>query len=65
MITARGRPMDWQEGLTVNEVLLRLGYALPIVIVNMNGKQVPRDRWMTTSVPDGAEIGIFPIMAGG
>ena len=65
MITAKGRPMEWHEGLTVQEVLERLGYALPIVIVRLDGQPVSRKDWPATPVPDGATLDVRAIMAGG
>jgi sulfur carrier protein len=65
MITAKGQPMEWREGMTLEEVLLRLGYNLPIVIVTLNGSRVPRERWASTPIPDDAEVALFPMMAGG
>ncbi len=65
MITAKGKPMEWHEGLTVQEVLERLGYALPIVIVRLDGQPVSRKDWPGTPVPDGATLDVQAIMAGG
>ncbi len=65
MITAKGKPMEWHEGLTVQEVLESLGYALPIVIVRLDGQAVSRKDWPGTQVPDGATLDVQAIMAGG
>jgi thiamine biosynthesis protein ThiS len=65
MITAKGESMDWHEGLTLKEVLSRLGYGLPIVTVFLDGTAVIRDRWETTLVPDGATVAVYPMMSGG
>lgn len=65
MITAKGQPMEWQQGLTVQDVLCRLGYALQATAVRLNGRSVPRQDWPTTSVPDGAVLDVQAMMAGG
>ncbi|MGA2547655.1 MAG: sulfur carrier protein ThiS [Rectinemataceae bacterium] len=65
MITVRGKPMDWNNGLTVRDALGRIGYDLPIVVVCLDGAPVPRELWATTPVPDGADLAVFPMMAGG
>jgi len=65
MITARGKPMEWHEGLTMSEVLERLGYALPAALVALNGRNVPREQWPVTAVPDGAVVDVQVMMAGG
>jgi thiamine biosynthesis protein ThiS len=65
MITAKGAPMEWHEGLTVQDVLASLGYALPIVTVLLDGKAVLRDGWAATLVPDGATVAVYPMVSGG
>ena len=65
MITARGKPLEWREGLTVEQVLQKLGYALPAALVTLNGRNVPRGQWPATSVPDGAVLDVQVLMAGG
>jgi|WetSurMetagenome_2_1015567.scaffolds.fasta_scaffold274984_2 sulfur carrier protein ThiS len=65
MITARGKKMDWHEGLTVQEVLEKLGYALPMAIVNLDGRRVERKDWTATVVPDGATLDAYVMAAGG
>ncbi len=65
MITARGKPMEWHEGLTVAEVARALGYDLPAAIARLNGRSVPRQQWSVTSVPDGAVLDVQVLMAGG
>jgi sulfur carrier protein ThiS len=57
--------MDWNNGLTVRDALGRIGYDLPIVVVCLDGAPVPRELWATTPVPDGADLAVFPMMAGG
>jgi sulfur carrier protein ThiS len=65
MITARGEPMNWHEGLTLEEVLARLGYTLPVVTVFLDGRAVVRDAWEGTLVPDGSTVAVYPMMSGG
>ena len=65
MITAKGKRLDWREGLTVRDVLDTLGYNYPSVLVRVNGVIVRRKAWDSTAVPDGAEIEVRPIVAGG
>jgi sulfur carrier protein ThiS len=42
MITAKGKKLDWHEGLTIREVLDTLGYNFPSVLVRVNGLIVKR-----------------------
>jgi thiamine biosynthesis protein ThiS len=65
MITAKGKRLDWHEGLTVGDVLDTLGYNFPSVLVRVNGVVVRRKNWDSTVVPDDAEVEVRPIVAGG
>ena len=65
MITAKGKPMQWREGLTVQDVLASLGPTPPAAMVLLDGKPVPLLKRATTPVPDGAEVAVYPMMAGG
>jgi len=65
MITAKGKRLEWQPGLTVRDVLATLGYNFPSVLVRVNGTIVRRKVWDDTVVPDEAEVEVRPIVAGG
>ncbi len=65
MITAKGKKLDWHEGLTVREVLDALGYNFPSVLVRVNGQIVRRKEWDNSIVPDEADVEVRPIVAGG
>jgi thiamine biosynthesis protein ThiS len=65
MITAKGKRLQWHEGLTVREVLDTLGYNFPSVLVRVNGEVVRRKSWDTTVIPDEADVEVRPIVAGG
>jgi sulfur carrier protein len=65
MITAKGKKLDWHEGLTIREVLDTLGYNFPSVLVRVNGTIYRRKEWDSSTVPDGADIEVRPIVAGG
>jgi thiamine biosynthesis protein ThiS len=65
MITAKGKPMEWHEGLTVEEVLKRIGYAVPSALVILDRKVVPQREWAGTRIPDGSVLDVRAMMAGG
>ena len=65
MITAKGKRLEWHEGLTVRDVLDTLGYNFPSLLVRVNGTIVRRKDWESTTVADEAEIEVRPIVAGG
>ena len=65
MITAKGKRLEWHQGLTVRNVLDTLGYNFPSVLVRVNGTIVRRKDWENSIVPDEAEVEVRPIVAGG
>jgi sulfur carrier protein len=65
MITAKGKQLDWHEGMTVKEILDALGYTFPLVLVRVGGELVKKSQWTELSVPDGASIDVQPVVAGG
>ena len=65
MVTAKGKRLEWHEGLTVREVLDTLGYNFPSILVRVNGTIVRRKSWDSTVIPDEAKVEVRPIVAGG
>jgi sulfur carrier protein len=65
MINAKGKRLEWHQGLTVRNVLDTLGYNFPSVLVRVNGTIVRRKDWENSIVPDEAEVEVRPIVAGG
>lgn len=65
MITVNSRNIGWIEGETVEELLKRLKYVFPVVIVKINGKIIPMKNLSTTVIPDNAKIDIIPMISGG
>lgn len=65
VITAKGKRLEWHEGMTVREVLTRLGYNFPSLLVRVNGTVVRRREWDGFLVPDEAQVEVKPIVAGG
>ena len=52
MITVNGNKMEWQSGLTVEEVLKNIQYNPPIIVVKVNGKPVLKKEYSTYKIPD-------------
>ncbi len=65
MIRVGGEEFPWREGLTVAELLAELGRAEDTPVVRVNDAYVSRPRFAATLVPDGAEIFLVPMVAGG
>lgn len=66
MITVNQREwLAWHEGITVRELLDRLAYTFPHVIVSIDGTMVPYNAYAETHVPDNASVRVIHLMAGG
>jgi sulfur carrier protein ThiS len=67
MIRIDGKEVAWKKGMTVSGLLseLRSEEAASCPVVRMNGKFISRPFFENTPVPDGAEVFLIPMIAGG
>ena len=57
--------VEWQEGMTVEDVLNRMGYSFSMITVTVNGEVVPHEDYDEHKVPENADVGIFHLAHGG
>ena len=57
--------VEWEEGLTVSELLDRFRYTFPHIIVKINGEVIHREDYPTCTIPDGADVWVIHLIAGG
>ncbi|MEA3377789.1 MAG: sulfur carrier protein ThiS [Chloroflexota bacterium] len=57
--------VQWEEGMTVSTLLERLNYTFPHIIVKVDGELVRRDEYDTRTIPDGADVRVIHLIAGG
>ncbi len=57
--------VEWEEGMTVARLLERLRFTYPLVIVTVAGVLVPREAYARYEVPDGCEVRVVHMTAGG
>jgi sulfur carrier protein len=65
MIRVNGNTLDNAPGMTVEDVLQLMGYPYPMPAVWVDGTLVPMTAFATTVVPDGADVQVFHMIAGG
>jgi thiamine biosynthesis protein ThiS len=65
VIRVNGRPQPWQDGMTVSDLLETVKNAHFYAVVRINGDTVSRPHFGETRIPDGAEIYLVPMIAGG
>ena len=65
MIRVGEQWVEWQEGMTVSQVLETLVDGHIYAVVRLNGRTVSKPNFAETSVPEGSEILPIPMIAGG
>jgi sulfur carrier protein len=61
----RRTDIEWDEGMTVSGLLERLNYTFPHIIVKVDGELVRQEAYDTRTIPDGADVRIIHLIAGG
>ncbi|MGE5340772.1 MAG: sulfur carrier protein ThiS [Candidatus Omnitrophota bacterium] len=64
LINNRDR-LDWQDGMTVTDLLQKMNYSYTLITVTVNGELVPHDDYSNHLVPDHAEVTVFHLAHGG
>jgi thiamine biosynthesis protein ThiS len=57
--------IEWEEGLTVSDLLGRFRYTFAHIIVKINNEVIPREEYPTAIIPDGADVWVIHLIAGG
>ncbi len=59
--------VEWAEGMTVSALLERLRYNFPrmLTVIKIDGQVVPHEHYPTRTIPDGAEVRVITLIAGG
>ncbi len=66
MVTVNNRDrLDWREGMTVQELLERMGYGYVLITVTVDGELVPADEYPHFTLHDGADVNVFHLAHGG
>ena len=64
-IEVNGRKVDWVKDETIQQLLKRMKYTFPLVVVKINEKVVPRVSYPVTIVPDDSKISVIHMISGG
>lgn len=65
MITVGGQQLPWSEGMTIADILADLDDGNQYAVVRVNDQYVSRPNFGKTRVPDGAQVFLIPMIAGG
>ena len=65
MIEVNGKKIDWVESETIKDLLKRMKYTFPLVVVKINDKVVPRKDFSEVIIPDDSKIAVIHMISGG
>jgi sulfur carrier protein len=57
--------VPWRRGMTVSDLLAEMRFTFRLVIVTIDGTRVPHDAFEVTPIPNGADVRVIHLMAGG
>ena len=64
-IEVNGRKVEWVDNETVKDLLKRMKYTFPLVVVKINDKIIPRNEFSEIIVPDNSKIAVVYMISGG
>lgn len=64
-IEVNGKKYEWINGETVEDLLKRVKYTFPLVIVKIDEKIIPRSEYSSTLIPDNSKISVIHMISGG
>lgn len=57
--------LEWQDGMTVRDVLVAKNYIFKLLVITVNGTLVPRGSYDEAPVPAGADVKVVHLISGG
>lgn len=57
--------IEWEEGLTVSGLLERFRYTFVHIVVKINEEIISQEDYATRTIPDGADVWVIHMIAGG
>lgn len=65
MIEVNSKKIDRVENETVTQLLKRMKYTFPLVVVKINDKVILRSNFPETLIPDNSKIAVIHMISGG
>jgi len=65
MIKINGRDGEWEENLTVELLLKKCKYTFPLIMVKVNGKYIPKEKYKDILIMDNDDVLVIHSIAGG
>ena len=64
-IEVNGKKVDWVENETVTQLLKRMRYIFPLVVVKIDDKVVLKKDFSEVVVPDDSKVAVIHMISGG
>lgn len=64
-IEVNGRKVEFVENETIKELLKRMKYTFPLVVVKINDKVIPRKDFSEVIIPDNSKVAVIHMISGG
>ena len=64
-IEVNTNPMDWIDNETITQLLKRMNYTFPLVVVKIDGEVIPKAKYSETIVPDNSKVEVIHLISGG
>jgi thiamine biosynthesis protein ThiS len=64
-IEVNGRKFDWHKNESVKNMLKRVKYTFPLVVVKINDEIVLRSEFEKTIIPNNSKIDVIHMISGG
>lgn len=64
-IIVNGNTVAYVEKETVSDLLKRMHYTFPLIIVKINGKLIKKNQYEETIIPDNSNIQVIHMISGG
>ena len=65
MINVNDDPLEWRDGMTVQDILNVKKYKFPMLIVTVDGEHVAKEHYAAAKVQDGANVKVIHMLSGG
>ena len=65
MIEVNGKKIDWIKNENVNQLLERMNYIFPLVVVKINDDVIPKNDYSKKIIPNNSKVAVIHMISGG
>lgn len=64
-IEVNSRKVEWIENETVKELLKRMKYSFPLIVVKINDEIISRSNFSEVYIPNNSKVSVIHMISGG